>query len=343
MAGMAQAGKEVLVEALVAEPADEALDEGVSGPLCIWPPARLLCDPFQPPMGLERSSNRMANGSTAVRHPLTVREVFSRPRMARWISFSAASSDGKDPLVLMAFLITRSRLSMAFVVWITRRISGLKAKNGITASQARRLACAIEGECRPHSVPNASSASRAASAVSALQTSRSFAATALRSFQEQKFSEWRTRCTMQGEGRPGNRPVAWFSPERAKPRIDRGLREGGGNRLGNALQPVDARDQDVLDPAVGEFGHDRQPELRPLVLGDPEPEHLALAVAGDAEGQVHGLVLDGPAVLVADLHPQSIKDHNGTGGVQGAGAPFLDLVEHGVGHSADETGETSGP
>ena len=30
MAGMAQAGKEVLVEALVAEPADEALDEPVS-------------------------------------------------------------------------------------------------------------------------------------------------------------------------------------------------------------------------------------------------------------------------------------------------------------------------
>ena len=28
----------------------------------------------------------------------------------------------------------------------------------------------------------------------------------------------RTRLTMTGEGRPGNMPVAWFSPERAEPR-----------------------------------------------------------------------------------------------------------------------------
>ena len=33
------------------------------------------------------------------------------------------------------------------------------------------------------------------------------------------------------------------------------------------------------------------------------PEDLALAVPGDAEGQVHRLVLDDPAVLVPDLHP----------------------------------------
>ena len=83
------------------------------------------------------------------------------------MSFSAASSEGKDPRVLIAFRMMRFKLSIAFVVYITRRISGLKAKNGMTSCQARRQAWAIEGYCRPQSASKASSASRAASAVSA--------------------------------------------------------------------------------------------------------------------------------------------------------------------------------
>ena len=55
-------------------------------------------------------------------------------------AFPAACSDGNDPRVLIALRITRFRLSTAFVVQITFRISGLKAKNGITSSQARRHA-----------------------------------------------------------------------------------------------------------------------------------------------------------------------------------------------------------
>ena len=42
-----------------------------------------LADRSQPWMGLKRSSNMMANWFTAVSHPLTVREVFSWPRIAR--------------------------------------------------------------------------------------------------------------------------------------------------------------------------------------------------------------------------------------------------------------------
>ena len=42
-----------------------------------------LADRSQPWMGLKRSSNMMANWFTAVSHPLTVREVFSCPRIAR--------------------------------------------------------------------------------------------------------------------------------------------------------------------------------------------------------------------------------------------------------------------
>ena len=47
------------------------------------PPARFPSDRPQPPIGEKRSSNIMANWFTAVSHPLTDREVFSWPRMAR--------------------------------------------------------------------------------------------------------------------------------------------------------------------------------------------------------------------------------------------------------------------
>ena len=46
-------------------------------------PARSPSDRSQPWMGLKRSSNMMANWLTAVSHPLTVRAVFSWPRIAR--------------------------------------------------------------------------------------------------------------------------------------------------------------------------------------------------------------------------------------------------------------------
>ncbi|MEM6939163.1 MAG: thermonuclease family protein [Pseudomonadota bacterium] len=47
------------------------------------PPALFHVDRPQPPNGEKRSLNIMANWFTAVSHPLTVREVFSCPRIAR--------------------------------------------------------------------------------------------------------------------------------------------------------------------------------------------------------------------------------------------------------------------
>ncbi len=47
----------------------------------------------------------------------------------------------------------------------------------------------------------------------------------------------------------------------------------------------------------------REPEFGTFVLGDPEAQNFTLAIAGDAEGDVDGLVLYGPAVRVADLRP----------------------------------------
>ncbi len=85
--------------------------------------------------------------------------------------------------------------------------------------------------------------------------------------------------------------------------LDHRLWEGCGDGFGEALQPVDDRDQDILRAPVLQLVHHREPELGPFVLGDPEAKNLAQAIAGDAEGDIHGLVLHRPAVGIADLHP----------------------------------------
>ena len=67
-----------LVREDMLDPREECQDVCVSGR-----PARSPSDRSQPWMGLKRSSNMMANWLTAVSHPLTVRAVFSWPRIAR--------------------------------------------------------------------------------------------------------------------------------------------------------------------------------------------------------------------------------------------------------------------
>lgn len=73
---------------------------------------------------------------------------------------------------------------------------------------------------------------------------------------------------------------------------------------GKPFESVHDRDQDVLDTPDAQFVHNRKPELGPLVVGDPEPEDLALPVPGDAQGDVDRLVLDHPTVSIADLDPK---------------------------------------
>jgi hypothetical protein len=62
--------------------------------------------------------------------------------------------------------------------------------------------------------------------------------------------------------------------------LHRGLREGRGDRLGEAFQTVNDRDQDVLDPAVPEFVHDAEPEFFPFIFCNPfvgETPHRGLS------------------------------------------------------------------
>ena len=111
------------------------------------------------------------------------------------------------------------------------------------------------------------------------------------------------------------------------------LREDGLDRLREASQPVDAADEDVLDAAVREVVEDGQPELRALGLLPPDPEDLAVAVAGDADRQVAGPAPD--RAVLADLDHQAVEVRDRIDRLQRPRAPRGDVLQDGVGDAAD--------
>ena len=74
--------------------------------------------------------------------------------------------------------------------------------------------------------------------------------------------------------------------------------------------------------------------LAPLDLLDPEPQHLLLALAGDRQRQVDRLVPD--QSLVADLDPERVEEHNRIDRIQRPPMLLAHLLEHRVGHPADQ-------
>ena len=59
--------------------------------------------------------------------------------------------------------------------------------------------------------------------------------------------------------------------------LDFSPREHALDCVGEARQPVDARDQDVFDAAALEFGEHSQPELGALRFADPQAKKLFVA------------------------------------------------------------------
>src|SRR3954462_986518 len=110
-------------------------------------------------------------------------------------------------------------------------------------------------------------------------------------------------------------------------------REGRLDRLGEALQAVDAADQDVLDAAAAQVVEDGQPELGALGLLPPDPEDLRRAVAGHAEREVAGAALD--RAVLPDLHEHGVEVDDRIDAVQRPGAPRGDVLQDGVGDAAD--------
>jgi site-specific DNA recombinase len=145
------------------------------------------------------------------------------------------------------------------------------------------------------------------------------------------------RSPPPGWNRPADEPNSRLRSDRVDDAgLDLGLREHGGDRVGEAFQAIHDRDEDVVDTTILQLGHHPQPELRPLGLLDPQPQDLLAAVGANAEGKVDRLVAD--RALVADLHPQRIEEHQGIDCLERPVLPLGDLVQDGVGHRADQVG-----
>jgi hypothetical protein len=103
---------------------------------------------------------------------------------------------------------------------------------------------------------------------------------------------------------------------------------------GNPFQPVNARDQDVVDAALLEIGEDLHPELRALVGLEPHAEHFALAVHPDRHRQITRAPLH--AAAVTDLEHQRVEEHDRVDVLQRPGLPGAGVVHDRVGDAADQ-------
>ena len=112
-----------------------------------------------------------------------------------------------------------------------------------------------------------------------------------------------------------------------------GLGEDGLDRLGEPAQSVDAGDQDIVRAAALEVVQHGQPELRALGLLPPDPQDLAVAVAGHPHREVAGAGPDG--AVLADLHEHRVEVDDRVDALQRPRAPCRDVLQDGVGDPAD--------
>ena len=112
--------------------------------------------------------------------------------------------------------------------------------------------------------------------------------------------------------------------------LDLGLGILHGNRIREALEAIHACDQDVFQAAVLQLGQDRQPELCPFVLGQPQAQQLLVTLHIDAQCQIERLV-DHPLVR-ADLQHNAVQIDDGIERIQRPVLPFVDLLDDPLGH-----------
>lgn len=118
--------------------------------------------------------------------------------------------------------------------------------------------------------------------------------------------------------------------------LNLGAREDGRDRLREALQAINHRDQDVVDAAVFKLRHDLEPELRPFGLFDPDTEDVLRPVGQDGKRQIDRFVLDG--AFIADFDAQGIEEDHRVERLQRTHLPLAHFLDHRVGHGGNKVG-----
>ncbi len=113
-----------------------------------------------------------------------------------------------------------------------------------------------------------------------------------------------------------------------------GLREHAADRLGQPLQAIYHRDQNVGHAARAQLVEHLQPELGPFGLFNPQSKNLPRPVRAHTQRQVYRLVPHDR--VFTDLHPQRIEEHDRVQILQRPALPRGDLGQHRFAHGADE-------
>src|SRR6516162_703945 len=108
-----------------------------------------------------------------------------------------------------------------------------------------------------------------------------------------------------------------------------GLREHRRDRFREAFEPIDHRNENVVDAARLELVDDLEPELGAFGLLDPQPQNFLLAVGIECERHVDGLVLD--QALIANLDPQGVEKHHRIDRIERPVLPLPNLVKDRIG------------
>jgi len=121
-------------------------------------------------------------------------------------------------------------------------------------------------------------------------------------------------------------------------RLDSRVGKGRVDGVREALEAINDGDQDVFDAPVAQIVHHREPELGPLIIGDPQPQNLAFTFRSDAQSDVNRLVFNLSAFRIANFDAQGIKKNDGVHRLQSAVLPVRHLLQDGIGDATDKVG-----
>ena len=115
---------------------------------------------------------------------------------------------------------------------------------------------------------------------------------------------------------------------------------GDADGVGEALEPVDNGEEEIVDAPVLELVQTRSENLAASICSIHRPEHLLVARRPSASARWTALLRP---PLVADLDPERVEENQRIGRLQRPGLPGRDLLQTASVTALIRSGETSMP
>lgn len=106
------------------------------------------------------------------------------------------------------------------------------------------------------------------------------------------------------------------------------LRDIPVDSIREAFQAIYTDDEDIVQTAVFQFVQHIEPELRPLIFGQPHTQQFFLTFDIDTQCQEHRFVDD--AIVLPHFQDYTVKINNGVNSIQWSVLPFYNQLHHGI-------------